>query len=135
MRAYALLLVATCLLVGVAADACADQVYRWVDKDGQVHYSSTPPPAATGLQPHKLDIAPQVVTLAVPAPQSSPQQHADADGQETGEKAQAERQTDPAQCADLQLQLTRLARDRSITDAVRARKQRMIEGRMHSVCP
>ena len=41
--------------------ACASlqspaQVYKWIDKDGKVQYSDTPPPAGTGASvPQKLD--------------------------------------------------------------------------------
>ena len=35
--------------------AQADQVYRWVDKDGQVHYSQTPP-AGSAVKPQVVDI-------------------------------------------------------------------------------
>jgi len=36
---------AAAILLAAALPAQA-QVYKWVDKDGKVHYSSTPPPAA-----------------------------------------------------------------------------------------
>lgn len=42
MRAH--LIMATAVLLTLAA-ANAAEVYRWLDKDGQVHYSDTPPPA------------------------------------------------------------------------------------------
>jgi len=35
------------LLCACMAAAAADQVYRWVDKDGHVHYSQTPPADTT----------------------------------------------------------------------------------------
>ena len=36
-------------LVGcLVATAASAQMYRWVDKDGKVHYTDTPPPAAAG---------------------------------------------------------------------------------------
>ena len=38
------------------AAASADQVYRWVDKDGHVHYSQLPP-ASTAAQASKMEIA------------------------------------------------------------------------------
>lgn len=37
--------------------AQADQVYRWVDKNGQVHYSQTPPPAS-GVQAQVVNVEP-----------------------------------------------------------------------------
>jgi hypothetical protein len=35
--------VALTLLTGLVANASADSLYRWVDKDGRVHYSDQPP--------------------------------------------------------------------------------------------
>jgi hypothetical protein len=35
-----------CVTLAFAAGASA-QMYRWVDKDGRVHYTATPPPAGT----------------------------------------------------------------------------------------
>ncbi|HEX2667034.1 MAG TPA: DUF4124 domain-containing protein [Gammaproteobacteria bacterium] len=37
--------------------ASADQVYKWVDKDGHVHFSQTPP-AGTGVQAQTVDVKP-----------------------------------------------------------------------------
>ena len=45
MQTRSLLLIATALcVVLVYSQTSAGQVYRWVDEDGQVHYSQTPPP-------------------------------------------------------------------------------------------
>jgi type 1 fimbria pilin len=42
------LALAACALAGIAA--AQTSVYRWVDKDGKVHFSGEPPPAdATGV--------------------------------------------------------------------------------------
>ena len=47
------------LLLLACAAAAADQVYRWVDKDGKVHYSQTPPAnAATSVQPVQVNAPP-----------------------------------------------------------------------------
>ncbi|HEX7964624.1 MAG TPA: DUF4124 domain-containing protein [Gammaproteobacteria bacterium] len=37
--------------------ASADQVYKWVDKDGHVHFSQMPP-AGTGVQAQTVDVKP-----------------------------------------------------------------------------
>jgi glutaredoxin len=37
--------IACCLAVLVTAAAAQSNVYRWVDRDGKVHFSDTPPPA------------------------------------------------------------------------------------------
>jgi len=43
------LLAALGLVVGcLVAAAASAQLYRWTDKDGKVHYTDTPPPAAAG---------------------------------------------------------------------------------------
>ncbi len=45
-------LVALCLLLAPLASA---QLYKWVDKDGKVHYSDQPPPATATKQ---INVAP-----------------------------------------------------------------------------
>lgn len=43
----------------VAGLAAADQVYKWVDSEGHVHFSQTPPPgAATAVQRVNVDAPP-----------------------------------------------------------------------------
>jgi len=42
------LLAALGLVALLFAAAASAQMYRWVDKDGKVHYTDTPPPAAAG---------------------------------------------------------------------------------------
>jgi len=46
------------LLLAVLAwqPACADPLYKWVDSEGRVTYSSTPPPA--GAKAEKVEVAP-----------------------------------------------------------------------------
>lgn len=46
------------LLCAFMTVAYADQVYKWVDKNGQVHYSQTPPPKGSG-HAKSIDITPQ----------------------------------------------------------------------------
>ena len=39
--------------------AAADQVYKWTDSEGHVHFSQTPPPGATsGVQQVKVAVPP-----------------------------------------------------------------------------
>ena len=45
----------TLLLCLLASAAMADQMYKWVDSAGQVHYSQTPPPG-TAVQAKSVDI-------------------------------------------------------------------------------
>jgi len=66
MRLRSLLLTCACVLFTIVS-ASADPIYRWIDKGGQVHYSSTPPPAATGTQAERVNIAaPQAVSMVAP---------------------------------------------------------------------
>jgi len=51
------LLIVAALAATAWSIAHADEVYRWVDQDGYVHYSQTPP-AATGVNARKVDITP-----------------------------------------------------------------------------
>jgi Domain of unknown function (DUF4124) len=46
----------TLLLCGCMTTAFADQVYRWVDQDGQVHYSQTPP-ASTAVHASSANVS------------------------------------------------------------------------------
>ncbi|HEV7165532.1 MAG: DUF4124 domain-containing protein [Gammaproteobacteria bacterium] len=55
-----LLISAALLLCAMGMAASADQVYRWVDKDGHVHYSQTPPSST--------DVNAQTVNINPPAP-------------------------------------------------------------------
>ena len=51
---FALSIVVCGLLLSAAASA--QQVYRWVDEDGVVHYSDQPPPGETGESAESVDI-------------------------------------------------------------------------------
>jgi glutaredoxin len=50
----------TALALLFAASAAA-QMYRWVDKDGKVHYTDTPPPAAAAKSVQSRTASPSVV--------------------------------------------------------------------------
>ncbi|MGB9429160.1 MAG: DUF4124 domain-containing protein [Gammaproteobacteria bacterium] len=49
-------IVLTILLCVCMSAAFADQVYRWVDKDGHVHYSQTPP-ASTAVHASSTNVS------------------------------------------------------------------------------
>src|SRR5579863_6679739 len=55
MKLRTLTSLACLALLAVAGLAAADQMYKWVDKDGHVHYSQTPP-TSTGVQAQSVDI-------------------------------------------------------------------------------
>jgi len=46
-----------CVTLAFAAAATA-QMYRWIDKDGRVHYTATPPPAGTKSRTLQAPVAP-----------------------------------------------------------------------------
>lgn len=53
--------------LALAANAEAGEVYKWVDKDGNVHYSNTPPPEAAQRERQVLDESGRVTeTLEAP---------------------------------------------------------------------
>lgn len=56
MRAWISVIAALGIYAIQSWDAGAQQLYRWVDKDGRVHYTQTPPPrgAAKSVQPRNL---------------------------------------------------------------------------------
>lgn len=70
-----LLIAAIALLLSAPADAGA--VYRWVDKDGNVHYSSKPPPEGGADR----------VRLEPPPPQGGTDSAADASASEPAAEA------------------------------------------------
>ena len=85
----------------VMALACmgarADQVYRWVDAQGNVHYSQTPPPNAL-TKAKRVDIVPQPADItnakqqqhlvkSMAAARQAEQKAADAAKQQTEQKA------------------------------------------------
>jgi hypothetical protein len=59
------LFVATAVLL--AAATVTAQVYKWVDKDGRVQYTDTPPPVDAKGTPKKVDTRPASGPTATPA--------------------------------------------------------------------
>lgn len=59
----------TAVAILLATATVAAQVYKWVDKDGKIQYSDTPPPAtATKTEAKKVDTSPAAAsTAAAPA--------------------------------------------------------------------
>ncbi|MGE3571780.1 MAG: DUF4124 domain-containing protein, partial [Burkholderiales bacterium] len=94
------------LLLAFASGAAA-QLYRWVDKDGRVRYTDTPPPA--GVQARTLQApasAPASPGEGKPAPSVSEQEQAfrqrQLEAQKAAEKsalAQKEAETKRQNCA------------------------------------
>ena len=62
MKSPVQLFIAVAILLATATVAA--QVYKWVDKDGKVQYSDTPPPAsATKTEAKKVDTAPAAAAV------------------------------------------------------------------------
>lgn len=65
MKSPVQLFIAVAILLATATVAA--QVYKWVDKDGKVQYSDTPPPAsATKTEAKKIDTSPAAAAVAAP---------------------------------------------------------------------
>ena len=82
------------LLAALMQPATADQVYRWVDKDGHVHSSQTPP-ASTGVNAQTLNItppAPDPTTLRNEQNLAQDLQQKNEQSQQDQQKAQAAQQ-------------------------------------------
>ena len=65
MKSSIQLFIAIAILL--AAATVTAQVYKWVDKDGKVQYSDTPPPADAKSDPKKVDTRPAAGPASVPA--------------------------------------------------------------------
>lgn len=114
------------LLLGLAAPVQAD-IYRWVDDDGTVHYSSTPQPETSQRERHIFDSEGRVREV-LPAPMSAEER-----AQAAAEREQAERELEAA----LRARQDRAARERQLRRAyesldeieeLRERRERAIGG-------
>ena len=139
----------TALLALAPALAAADQVYKWTDEQGHVHFSQTPPPSTKAQQ--------VTVNVSAPDPQSLQneqqlqQQLADKD--KAAKDAAAKDQKDPnaealkkVECDDLRTQLAALQQGgRAATvdeqghvtyldDAARAKQIATIQAQMAKNC-
>jgi Domain of unknown function (DUF4124) len=86
------ILLAVCVCISTAT-AFADQVYRWVDKDGHVHYSQTPP-AVTSVHARSEEVsAPPPDPTGAQNAQNLVQQMQARNAQEQAAQQQAQVQT------------------------------------------
>jgi len=82
MKSPVQLFIAMAILLATATVAA--QVYKWVDKDGKVQYTDTPPPAsATKTEAKKLDAAPASAPAAGAAAKSLADRSKDFDKRKT----------------------------------------------------
>lgn len=134
-----------------AALAAADPVYKWVDKEGHVHFSQTPPPnAATTVQHLNINAPPPDPQNAaaqqalVQAQQDQDQKAKDAaDKDKPDPKAEAAKKQ---QCDDLRGKLNVLQQSgRTATtdaqgnltfldDAARAKQEQTIQDQIAKTC-
>lgn len=102
-----ILLIAALLAVALFAfRAQAQQVYRWVDAQGDVHYSQTPPPGA-GANAKRVDVTPtpadatgaraqQALVNSVASADKAQQEAAQKASQQAAQKAQQQQVCDAA---------------------------------------
>lgn len=146
------LLISVALLLALSgAAAFADQVYRWVDKDGHVHYSQTPP-TSTGVTAQSVNIAPpppdpttlrneQTLAKQIDAKNKQAQdaqQQAQADAQK---QAQQKQQCDSLRSRlQILLQSARLAtvdaqgNKTFISDDARAKQEQQLQDQISKDC-
>lgn len=121
MKSPVQLFIAVAILLATATVAA--QVYKWVDKDGKIQYSDTPPPTnATKTEAKKVDTSP--AAAAIPAPAKSLQDRAKdydkrkTDVAEKAKKSDTDQQNasiNAANCSDARSALRELETGRPIT--------------------
>ncbi|HSC46505.1 MAG TPA: DUF4124 domain-containing protein [Gammaproteobacteria bacterium] len=109
------------LLAALAGAALAAQVYRWVDKDGHVHYSEMPPPTtgAAAAAATSLYVAPADPTGLKNEQslekQQAGQQKAAAEAQQQAAADAAKKAQQQKQCSDMRDQLAAMQNSRKIS--------------------
>lgn len=138
-------------IAAFSLSAGADQVYRWVDKDGHVHYSQTPP-ASTGVNAQTLNITPpppDPTTLQNDQKLAKQIQDRDKkaqDAQKTDEQVKQEQEQRQKECDYLQQRLQVLLNsaraatvdaqgNRSyISDDDRAKQEQQLRDQINKTC-
>ncbi len=121
MKSPVQLFIAVAILLATATVAA--QVYKWVDKDGKVQYSDTPPPtSATKTEAKKVDTSPAAASTSPPV-KSLQDRAKDYDKRKTdvaekAKKSDADQQTasiNAANCSDARAAVRELENGRPIT--------------------
>ena len=122
MKSPVQLFIAAAILLATATVAA--QVYKWVDKDGKVQYSDTPPPAsATKTEAKKIDTSPAAAATNA-APEKSLQDRAKdydkrkAEEAEKAKKSDGDKQTadvNASNCSDARAALREMETGRPVT--------------------
>lgn len=144
-------IIAALAIASVSLMASADQVYRWVDKDGHVHYSQTPP-ASTGVNAKTLNITappPDPTTLQNDQKLAQQIQDQDKQAQKKQQQAQASQQQREQQqkaCNYLQQRLQVLEQSARvatvdaqgnksyISDADREKQEQQLQDQINKTC-
>ena len=114
----------TAMMLALAAPLAAQQLYKWVDKEGKTHYSDTPPPN----QDSKAISSGGLAAAAAPAPAAAPAKTAVARDKELEKGRQDSRES--AKKADDSAKLA-AARDEQCQRLRQAYQQLVDGGRIH----
>jgi hypothetical protein len=129
MRFTGILLLCVCMTA-----AFADQVYRWVDADGHVHYSQSPPPGAT-TNAKKVDVTTKPAdSAAVQYSQDLQQQQFDASQRAQADAARRGNAHPVTYCDMLRQQQEQVRGNRKMTDIDRDRAAQRIQDRIDAQC-
>ena len=121
MKSPVQLFIAAAILLATATVAA--QVYKWVDKDGKVQYTDTPPPpSVTKSEAKKVDTSPAAVSAAAPAKtlqdRAKDYDKRNAEAAEKNKKAEIDQkntEASAANCSDAKGALRDLETGRPIT--------------------
>lgn len=138
-------------IAAFSLSASADQVYRWVDKDGRVHYSQTPP-SSTGVNAQTLNInppPPDPTTLQNDQKMAQQNQDRDKqaeDAQKKDQQAQQEQAQRQKECDYLQQRLQVLQQSARVatvdaqgnktyvSDDDRAKQEQQLQDQINKTC-
>ena len=116
----------TAVAILLATATVAAQVYKWVDKDGKIQYSDTPPPAsATKAEAKKVDTSPVAAATTAPPAKALQDRAKDydkrqADAAEKAKKAELDQKNaaiNASNCSDARNGLRELETGRPVTRA------------------
>ena len=115
----------TAMMLALAAPVAAQQLYKWVDKDGKTHYSDTPPP---NQDSKSIGSSTGVSASAAPAPAAAPAKTAVARDKELEKGRQDSREA--AKKSDDAAKLA-VAKDEQCQRLRQAYQQLVDGGRIH----
>lgn len=102
-------MLATAVLLGIAAFGAQARIYKWVDEDGMTHYTQSPPPA--GIEGKTMSPPPDVDTEAARARLKQQQEQAQKfldqrqDATEDQQKKQQDTQAAKQRCEEARTRL------------------------------